>query len=198
MADQLVRVATEEQRERVLATLELAFAADPVMRWFWPDPEVYRSSFPRFVEAVGGRAFEHATAQVLDDGRAVAMWLPPRVAAEDDAIVTVLLETVDANLLPDLAAFGDRVREHHPTTPHWYLPFTGVDPYLQGGGMGTSLLRHTLSVCDRDGQPAYLEASTPRSRALYERAGFTRHGQIQAGSSPTVWPMVRHPVTRVA
>jgi GNAT superfamily N-acetyltransferase len=194
MTAQLVRVATDEERGTVLATLELAFAADPVMRWFWPDPSMYHSSFPRFVEAVAGGAFEHGTAQVLEESRAVALWLPPGVAADDDAIVAVMLETIAAELLTELAAFADVIREHHPTTAHWYLPITGVDPYVQGRGLGTTLLRHALSVCDRDGVPAYLEASTPRSRALYERAGFAQRGVIQVGSSPTVWPMVREPL----
>jgi GNAT superfamily N-acetyltransferase len=110
--------------------------------------------------------------------------------------VTVLLESVDASLPSDLAAFGDIIREHHPTTEHWYLPITGVDPSAQGRGLGSTLLRHALAACDRDGLPAYLEASTLRSRVLYEHVGFTQRGEIQAGSSPTVWAMLRDPVPR--
>lgn len=39
----------------------------------------------------------------------------------------------------------------------------------------------------------YLEASSPRNKALYERHGFEATGVIQAGSSPPMWPMVRTP-----
>jgi GNAT superfamily N-acetyltransferase len=66
-----------------------------------------------------------------------------------------------------------------------------VDPVAQGGGLGSSLLRFALALCDRDGLPAYLEASTARSRALYARHGFEEIGDIQVGSSPRVWAMLR-------
>jgi hypothetical protein len=48
-----------------------------------------------------------------------------------------------------------------------------------------------LARADRDGLPAYLEASAPRNRALYERHGFEVVGEIQAGDSPPLWPMLR-------
>ncbi len=193
MTEHDVEVAVEGDHERSIATLELAFSSDPVMRWFWPHPSAYRAAFPRFVDALGGRAFGCGTAHLLDDARAVALWLPPGIGADDDAIVEVMLESVEPSLLANLSAFADSVREHHPEFEHWYLPVTGVDPFVQGRGFGSALLRHALAACDRDGLPAYLEASTARSRALYERAGFEQVGVIQVGSSPTVWAMVRDP-----
>lgn len=195
MTGPLVGAPAADDRDRILATLVLAFAADPVMRWFWPDPYVYRATLPRFVDAVAGRAFELGTAHSLAAARAVALWLPPGIGGDDEAIGELVLESVEPSLLSDLSAFADGVREHHPQYEHWYLPITGVDPILQGTGLGSSLLRHALATCDRDGRPAYLEASTARSRSLYERAGFQQVGVIQAGSSPTVCPMVRYPIT---
>lgn len=193
MADRTVEVAHEEDRERALATLELAFSSDPVMRWFWPDPTVYRANFGRFVTAMCGEAFSHGTAHWLDAGRAVALWLPPGVTSDDDAVVEVLLQSVQAELLMDLSAFGDQVQEHHPDGAHWYLPVTGVDPFFQGRGLGSTLLQHALVACDNAALPAYLESSTPRSRILYERLGFRLTGEIQVGSSPTIYPMLREP-----
>jgi hypothetical protein len=43
--------------QRVLATLVLAFAADPVERWLYPEPEQYLTRFPHFLAAFGGPAF---------------------------------------------------------------------------------------------------------------------------------------------
>ena len=71
------------------------------------------------------------------------------------------------------------------------LPLIGVDPVQQGRGQGGALLRHALERCDREGMPAYLESSNPRNVPLYERHGFESIGRIQAGSSPTVIPMLR-------
>jgi GNAT superfamily N-acetyltransferase len=182
-----------QDRGRAVATLELAFAADPVMRWFWPRADVYRTFFSRFVAAAADRSFELGAAHWLDNGVAVALWLPPGRGADEQRLVEVILESVDAAILTDLSAFADGIRELHPEYEHWYLPFTGVDPPAQGRGLGTILLRHALTTCDRDGLPAYLEASTARSRALYARLGFEELGAIQVGSSPTVWPMLRVP-----
>ena len=83
----------------------------------------------------------------------------------------------------------------HPSDDHWYLPLTGVDPVAQGRRLGTALLRHALQTCDRDGLPAYLEATSPRNRNLYARHGFRTVEIIQAGTSPPLWAMLREPTS---
>lgn len=193
VTDHVVETAGSDGRDKAMATLELAFVADPVMRWFWPDPTVYRATFSKFVEAIAGAAFKQGTAQWLDSGHAVALWLAPGVAPDDETLTQVIVDSVEPSLLVDLAAFGDLIHEQHPVVEHWYLPFTGVDPFFQGTGLGTSLLRHALANCDRQGLPAYLEASTTRSRLLYERLGFKEISPIQTGASPRVWAMLRDP-----
>ena len=79
----------------------------------------------------------------------------------------------------------------HPHDPIWYLAMIGVDPGSQGMGLGSAMLSHTLERVDRDGKPAYLEATTTRSRDLYARHGFEVIGEIQAADSPTMYPMLR-------
>jgi ribosomal protein S18 acetylase RimI-like enzyme len=85
------------------------------------------------------------------------------------------------------------MRAAHPSEPHWYLPLIGVDPRCQGRGYGSALLARALIRCDQERTLAYLEATSPLNRALYERHGFTVVTTIQAGNSPTIWPMVRTP-----
>jgi ribosomal protein S18 acetylase RimI-like enzyme len=193
VAEHLVGIVTLEDSDEAITTLELAFATDPVMRWLWPSPRAFHAAFSKFVDAMAGDAFDQGTAQWVDDGRGVALWLPPGFGADDDALVQVILESVNPHLLTELSEFSDILREHHPVVDHWYLAVTGVDPYFQGMGLGSSLLRHALGRCDHDGLPAYLEASTMRNRALYERFGFKEIGVIQTGTSPQVWAMMRQP-----
>jgi GNAT superfamily N-acetyltransferase len=194
MTEQSIGIAAAGDKDKAIATLELAFAADPVMRWFWPDAVVYRATFSRFVGAIAGGAFEHGTALWHDDGHAVALWLAPGFKSDDDALLPIMLESVEPGLLTDLSAFADIIGEHHPVVDHWYLPFTGVDPFVQGKGLGSMLLHHALATCDLQELPAYLEASTVRSRLLYERFGFRETGAIQVGTSPRVWAMMRGPI----
>ena len=82
---------------------------------------------------------------------------------------------------------------YHPDGPHWYLPMIGVNPAHQSKGLGAALLRQALERCDREGLPAHLESTNPRNISLYMRHGFVAVGEIQAGSSPTMVPMLRQP-----
>ncbi|GAA0278794.1 GNAT family N-acetyltransferase [Cryptosporangium japonicum] len=56
-----------------------------------------------------------------------------------------------------------------PTRPHWYLSDIAVVAAARRGGIGSALLAHRLG---RISEPAYLEATTPASRRLYQRFGF--------------------------
>jgi ribosomal protein S18 acetylase RimI-like enzyme len=87
----------------------------------------------------------------------------------------------------------EQMGSYHPSEPHWYLPLIGVDPTRQGRGYGSALLQHALRRCDEDQTLAYLESSNPANVSLYERHGFEVVGTIQAGASPTFYPMVRKP-----
>jgi GNAT superfamily N-acetyltransferase len=76
---------------------------------------------------------------------------------------------------------------------HYYVRDVGVLPSRQGQGLGSALLRPTLERCDREGLPAYLEASSERSAALYERLGFRITRELRIGGSPPLWLMLRAP-----
>ena len=55
-------------------------------------------------------------------------------------------------------------------------------------------MRHNLERADRNGHPAYHEATTPRSRALYERHGYVTIGEFTLPEDgPTLWRMWREP-----
>jgi ribosomal protein S18 acetylase RimI-like enzyme len=183
--------ATDE--DRAIATLTMAFSNDPVTRWVLRDANQYVTFFPRFVRAFGGAAFEKSTADSIDDYGGVAMWLPPGVAADEETVGAIASEAVPAAEQDDVFAFLGQMGEFHPTAQHWYLPLIGVDVTSQGRGYGSALLGHALERSDRDQLPAYLEATAPRNRALYEAHGFEELGVIQAGASPPMWPMLRKP-----
>ena len=70
----------------------------------------------------------------------------------------------------------------------------GVIGGRQGAGLGSAMLRHRLERADADGLAVYLEASSPRSRALYRRHGFADLGEpVRVADSPLLWPMWRGP-----
>jgi GNAT superfamily N-acetyltransferase len=148
---------------------------------------------PRAGREFAGKSFEHGTAYVSGDLCGVALWLPPGVHPNEDALEAVFRDTAIPEHLDDLLATFEKMDEWHPEEPHWYLPLIGVEPNAQGRGLGGALMRHALARCDRDGEIAYLESSNPRNISLYERYGFEVMGTIQVGAAPLVTPMLRRP-----
>lgn len=191
-----IETATTADKTAAIATLTLAFAADPMTRWSWPDPRTYLEAFPKFVEAFGGEAFPKGSAHRVDGCAGVALWLPPGVEPDGEAMGALMQATMKGQALMEGAQIMPQMASYHPKEPHWYLPLIGIDPQHQGKGLGGALLDHALALSDRDGVPAYLESSNPRNIGLYERHGFERLGRIQNGSSPTLVPMLRKPQRR--
>ncbi len=188
-----VTVVGPAERDRAIATLTLAFVADPVVRWFLQDPRTYASYFPRIIEAFAGAAFDNGTADAVLGYAGVALWFPPGVGYDEERLSALIDESAANSARPDLDRFFGQMGDMHPSFEHWYLPLTGVDPFAQGRGLGSTLLRHALERCDRDRLPAYLEATSARSRDLYARHGYEEIGVIQSGASPTMWRMLRQP-----
>jgi ribosomal protein S18 acetylase RimI-like enzyme len=171
----------------------MAFDADPVIRWLWPEPHAYLENFPRFLRGFGGGAFANATAQVTQDFLGGALWLPPGVGPDEAALIALLEETLPEPKLAETVGILEQINESHPLEPHWHLAFIGVDPTRRGKGMGAALLRHALAHIDAQGLHAYLESSNPANLSLYERHGFELVREVRAGSSPTLFPMIRPP-----
>jgi ribosomal protein S18 acetylase RimI-like enzyme len=188
-----VRSAREDERQSVIDVITLAFSTDPMARWAYPHPATYLAAMPKTIEAFGGNGFAHGTVYLADGGAAASMWLPPGVESDAEQLAALSEQYSPPERLPEMMQVFERMSEHHPNEPCWFLPLIGVDPTSQGRGYGSALLRHALDQCDRDNVAAYLESSNPRNIPLYERHGFKVLGSIQAGSSPTLVPMLRRP-----
>ncbi|MFP4002381.1 MAG: GNAT family N-acetyltransferase [Alphaproteobacteria bacterium] len=194
MALPSIQTAADSGRQRILQLITLGFAADPVLRWVWPDAKTYLEEMPKFVAAFGGRAFEHETAWYADDFRAAALWLPPGVEPDAEKLSNLIETTVAPETAEEAAALMGQMAEFHPhDRPCWYLPMIAADPACQGRGLGSALMKHAVRRCDEEGLPAYLESTNPRNVPLYERHGFEVMGEMQAGSSPVMHPMIREP-----
>jgi ribosomal protein S18 acetylase RimI-like enzyme len=193
MTAQQVKTATQAEIDQCIAVIVLGFSSDPGVRWMYPDPHQYLENSPHFVRAFGGRAFEHGTAHYVDGFLAAALWLPPGVQPDEEALVGLVENSVPASHRGAVLGLFEQMGGYHPHEPHWHLPLIGTDPTQQGKGHGSALLRHALAVCDRQQMPAYLEATSERSVPLYQRHGFEILGTVQVGTSPPIFPMLRRP-----
>jgi ribosomal protein S18 acetylase RimI-like enzyme len=186
-----VAAARPADMEPLISVMVLAFAADPVARWMYRDPQRYLAYFGRFIRAFAGKAFSSGTAWCIDGSLGGALWLPPGVKPDEDAIATILDESVPQDEMADVNAMFGEMAAYHPCNPHWYLPTIGIEPHLHRKGLGSALLTQALSRCDQEHMPAYLESSNSANAALYQRFGFEALGVIRAGHSPSMVPMLR-------
>jgi len=184
---------TPAQEAKAIATIALAFASDPMMRWSFPDPETYLAIVPDFIRAFGGGAVAHGSADMTADFAAVALWLPPGVEPDGEAMGRIIEAHMPPEKMEDGGGLVEQMHKFHPHEPHWYLPLIGTDPAQQGKGHGATLMAHAVARCDARGEPAYLESSNPANVPFYERFGFKVMGEIQQGSSPRLVPMLRKP-----
>jgi ribosomal protein S18 acetylase RimI-like enzyme len=186
-----VRIAGPDEREALIDTFVLSFSGDPCARYVWPKPQDFMVHWRAMVMAMGGRGLDHGTAWVTENGAAAALWLPPGVESDAEAIGALIGSTAPEAKLAVLGEVAEQMDRHHPKEPHWYLAFVGCDPACQGQGLGAALLKEGLRACDAQGMPAYLESSSPRNIPLYERHGFEVMGVIQPGDFPGIYPMYR-------
>ncbi|WP_030928969.1 GNAT family N-acetyltransferase [Streptomyces sp. NRRL S-646] len=195
-----IRAADEGDREMVVRLLDEAFQDDPVSGWVFPGDEYRRTTHHRLMAAFTGIVLAEGRIDVTEDGSACALWLSVPAgehAAEEDAAddgPARLRAAVDPGN-ERIELIGRLTAEIHPAgRAHEYLWMIGVTPEHQGEGIGSALVQHVLDRCDREGLPAYLEASSARSRGMYERLGFELTGRpLDLPNGPQMWPMWREP-----
>ncbi|HEY5032280.1 MAG TPA: GNAT family N-acetyltransferase [Actinomycetes bacterium] len=129
----------------------------------------------------------------MGDFAAVALRMPPGVEPDGEATVALFEATVDTQKFEDLVGVFGQMDENHPTVPHWYLPWFGVDCNVQGQGFGSRLMRPCLDIVDQEHLPAYLDSTNPSNVAFYQRHGFEVTGQWRSGDSPPIISMIRQP-----
>jgi GNAT superfamily N-acetyltransferase len=193
-----VRNAAPGERSAVANTLSRAFQDDPVFRWIVPDDEARQSANDAFFALVVDAFWPHGEVHIAERGAGSALWLPPGVElvpeSEGDAfgerVVATVGDEADAGRMASMLTLLD---EHHPHEPAWFLNFLGVRPVFQGCGLGSAMLAAVLDRADRNGEAAYLDATSPDSRRLYERHGFEVIRVLQVDDSPPLWSMWRDP-----
>jgi ribosomal protein S18 acetylase RimI-like enzyme len=191
-----VRKATGQDLPAVVETFTAAFFHDPVLSWWVPDPSRRSQILRPFFEIAVDVNYPHdelyTTTPVT---AAAAVWVPPGCQPIGEEAKRLVARWVDAaeETAGRLLAWLELMDQHHPHQPHAYLFILGTRPQWQSRGVGSALLREVLERCDRDATPAYLEASSERSKQLYLRHGFEVTGEIPLPDGPSLWPMWREP-----
>ena len=170
-----------------------------VCQWLVPDPAERRRVMQPDFEIIVDHGIRHGTVHTTDELDAVAVWFSE--APEGIGEIRDYEARLVAAVAPHTSRFVvlDDVMHHaHPTgTPHEYLSLLAVSPPAQQAGLGTALLRARHDHLDAEGIPAYLEASSQRSRKLYLRNGYVEVGTplvVPDCPEEIMYPLWREPV----
>ena len=184
-----IREATLSDVEGALPALEAAFAADPLMGYFFAE------------NPSGIRTAEFFS--MLFRAR-IALGMPALVLCHDAAIAGVAMgydtsrpvwpaserqewQSFEADVpgfARRMAVYEALADAHAPGEPHFYLGVLGVAPTFQGQGAGRRLIEAfcALSAQDERSRGVYLETGSPQSLAFYERCGFDILGEDDLGT----------------
>ena len=180
--------------ERAVITLERAFASDPMFTWMFPDPSQRSRSLRMFLRVPLQYGLRYGHVTVSNGGMAVAIWLPPGRAITVGGMIRCGMLSVPFNVgfRPFVRFVGadDVMGKFHKRfvpEPHWYLLIVGVDPDLQGRGLGSALVKEGLAKADESNCPCYLDTSEERNLAFYQREGFAVVGSASTGQGRTTW-----------
>lgn len=178
--------ATADSADEAARLLAQAFADDATVAFLVPTdvtdrPGRLRRMFRAEIHTCG---FDNVDLAVDDtDGKVlgVGVWAPPYARLTTLAAIrwsAVAAHALRTRGLRAGAAYDKAVRRHRPAEPHWHLLDLGTSPDAQGRGIGTALLGHRLAQIDLEGRQAFLEATTPAGRRLYERFDFEAVGRL--------------------
>ncbi|MFC4016827.1 GNAT family N-acetyltransferase [Micromonospora sp. GCM10011542] len=180
----------------VAARIAEAFVDLEVTSWLVPDPSKREAVLAGDFEILVGHAMRHGMVHATADRSGVAVWFPSVGEPPPPP------EEYDARLAAACGEWTDRFRHldelfeaNHPHPDHHHMAFLAVQPGRQGQGIGSALMRHHHAWLDANAMPAYLEASSPRSRDLYARHGYRAGEPFRVPDGTPFWPMWRDPVT---
>ena len=197
-----VRQAVARDVPEAAATLSRAFFDDPQFAWLLPHSASRQRRLRRLFAAImRHEVLGHGVPEVaVRGGRivGVAMWMPPGgwqvPLGRQLRSLPGTASALGRRLPAGSSMLATMARAHPRDELHWYLHGIGVEPYEQGTGIGSSLMRAGLARVDGAGMPAYLESSKPNNVPLYEHFGFTSTGEIPLSpQGPALVPMWRPP-----
>jgi GNAT superfamily N-acetyltransferase len=180
----------------IVEVLTAAFLDDPLMTWAVPSRTRRAEILRKIFEITGDVYHPYDEIYVAEPAPvAAAIWIPAgcQPAGEQaEQLVAWYLEAAE-EAADRFATALELMDERHPQEAHDYLFLLGTRPEWQSRGFGSVLLGEVLARCDREGRPAYLEATSIGNQRLYLRHGFKVTGEIVLPDGPSMWCMWRDP-----
>jgi len=190
------------QKAQAAAMLARAFMDDPAYTALFPDGVEREPALQRMFDAVIGYNLVYGLIHTTPKVEGVACWLAPgnseitfwrslRTGLGLQRAVMRFNPQARRDFLTALAHMEEIHRQKAPE-PHWHLWVLGVEPSLQGQGIGSQLMQPILAQADKEGAPCYLETQSEKNVAFYQRQGFEVVSDgVVPGQNVMAWMMLR-------
>ncbi len=194
-----VHNAKPDEFGRMAAVLAQAFYDDPVFTWVVEERgdrlRLFERSFRLYLHKLWtGQNYECYTTENVVGALVCERRGQGKTGGLVQLRVLPSMLAIYGRLLPRVLRALRAAESQHPREPHYFLVMAGVLPEWQRLGGAAAVLRGVLERCDRERLPAYLDATSPHNRALYERHGFEVTEEFAVGpGSPPSWRMWRDP-----
>lgn len=189
--DARIRRLTETEVASAGALLGRAFTSEPIFRAFMDTPdhalefctEVFVANLRHAIEFGEPWIIETATGQPGGVAYTTLKPEPMLTAHQQDTFGFTRLMARWGHLLTRIGTIEEEaVRALGDPGPTWrYLAAIGIDPPVQGQGLGTALVRHIVERAQNAGEPLALITDRRENVPFYERAGFRT---VATGESP--------------
>lgn len=188
-----VSPVTPDRLATVCALLGRAFVNEAMLRWSMGTHGDVEQRFVRQFELFNATLVEREMLWEAGPGRGAAVWIPADAGesydqAHDASRPLIHSLTEDGGQRYD--RFWEWVESKLPEEPLWHLDSVAVEPEWRGTGIGAALVALGLERARADGVGAFLETSTRRNVAYYERFGFrVVDDPIAPEGGPQIWFM---------
>ncbi len=182
--------------------LARAFYNDPFFTFALPDEARRAQVLPWFYEKFLNYGQRYGKVYTTASLEGVAIWLGPQktsltflgILHSGLWLCPFKLDRPELQRSLRLSNYANRLHAAAITGRHWYLCELGVEPALQGQGVGSALLQPVVASADRQALCCYLETNNEKNLPFYERNGFAvaGHGQASPDDAHT-WAMLRKP-----
>jgi GNAT superfamily N-acetyltransferase len=190
-----IRRAERAEIARAASSLALAFEADPVCAFVWPNDATRRRQAGRSFAAGINALWRRREVHVDPSFSSVAVWARPgEWEAPPAAVIRMIPASIRNRVTPRSFRAFLRTDALHPKEPHWYLEYLGTVPSHQGQGLGGKVLGPVLARADEEGVPVWAWSSNRMNLGFYHRHGFEVLDEVPfAPGGPTIFPIRREP-----
>jgi GNAT superfamily N-acetyltransferase len=189
---------TLSQLKPAAALMARAFYSDPFFSFVVPDVTRRGDILAWLFEKIIFYGIHYGKVYTTAAIEGVAIWLGPGypgltlpgIMRSGLFLLPFRLKWHEFTRSTQLANFAEQLHKRTVAGRHWYLYELGVDPSVQGQGVGRTLLQPVLGQACQEGMVCYLDTYNEKNLPFYERNGFTIADQGQVNpASPQIWAL---------